>query len=318
MNDAHQHDSPYAREPFDYRPWREFYELLSGAGVVAALVIAGVLIFASDLPAYWQNLYITGVGVALTVGILDRRAEHRATQQRKDELILQMGSPDNAFAIEAVRLLRSKGWLEDGSLKYAKLAGANLQHAFLMKADLEAAILAGSKLSSSHLHKANLQRAFLLDVDLQAANLPGANLQQADLRKANLTGTYLTGADLQEACLAHSKMHSTNLEGGNLRCAILSSANLQRASLVDTRLCEALVAHTNLQEANLERADLSGANLTGANLQGANLTNTTFSPQTILPDGTHWSPDSDMRRFTDPNHPSVWRSDEPGRSAFWG
>jgi hypothetical protein len=29
----------------------------------------------------------------------------------------------------------------------------------------------------------------------------------------------------------------------------------------------------------------------------------------VLPDGTRWTPDTDMERFTDPQHPAFWRSD---------
>lgn len=31
-----------------------------------------------------------------------------------------------------------------------------------------------------------------------------------------------------------------------------------------------------------------------------------FDEATILPDGTKWTPRTDMRRFTDPNHPKFW------------
>ena len=46
---------------------------------------------------------------------------------------------------------------------------------------------------------------------------------------------------------------------------------------------------------------LQGADLLGANLQGARFDYTT------LPDGTKWIPDTDMTRFTDPDHPDFWR-----------
>lgn len=40
-----------------------------------------------------------------------------------------------------------------------------------------------------------------------------------------------------------------------------------------------------------------------ANLQGANLLAAWFDEDTVLPDGTKWVPDTDMERFTDPDHP---------------
>jgi hypothetical protein len=35
-----------------------------------------------------------------------------------------------------------------------------------------------------------------------------------------------------------------------------------------------------------------------------------------LPDGTNWTSDTDMMRFTDPAHPQFWRSDEPNSPAI--
>jgi len=29
----------------------------------------------------------------------------------------------------------------------------------------------------------------------------------------------------------------------------------------------------------------------------------------ILPDGSKWTPDTDMTRYTDPNHPDFWQPD---------
>jgi hypothetical protein len=51
-------------------------------------------------------------------------------------------------------------------------------------------------------------------------------------------------------------------------------------------------------------------------LQGTNLAGAQFDPQTILPDSTHWMSDTDMARFTDPQHPHFWRSDNPHSPAY--
>ncbi|MBL8161318.1 MAG: pentapeptide repeat-containing protein [Anaerolineae bacterium] len=265
--------SLYQREPFDYKKYRNFYELLGGFVAVVVLVGIGVLLFASDAPDYWQNIYITGIGAVLTVGILDRQAEHRAERQRKEELILQMGSPDNGFAVEAVRLLRQKGWLTDGSLK-----GANLE-----KADL---------------HDADLREA-----NLQDANLWYANLQSAKLESANLRGAGLVAANLQSAMLLGTNLQGTGLVAANLQAALLLLADLQSADLRDV---------------NLQAANLWGANLQRTNLWDANLQGTRFNESTYLPDGTYWIPDTDMARFTDPNHPNFWRSEDPLSPAYRG
>jgi uncharacterized protein YjbI with pentapeptide repeats len=59
------------------------------------------------------------------------------------------------------------------------------------------------------------------------------------------------------------------------------------------------------------RANLGEVNLGGANLQGAILKRANLDEFTILPDGTKWTPDTDMARFTDPDHPDFWRPEEP-------
>jgi hypothetical protein len=58
--------------------------------------------------------------------------------------------------------------------------------------------------------------------------------------------------------------------------------------------------------------------LSGANLQGADLTGAKFDENTTLPDGTKWTPDTDMTRFTDPEHPEFWRSDIKWSPAYRG
>jgi len=53
-----------------------------------------------------------------------------------------------------------------------------------------------------------------------------------------------------------------------------------------------------------------------SNLQGATLDGATFDQTTTLPDKTLWTPDTDMTRFTDPDHPQFWRSENPWSPAY--
>lgn len=80
-----------------------------------------------------------------------------------------MGSPNREFAIEAVRQLRQRGWLKDGTTMGAYLVGANLEDADLFIAHLEFADLS----------KAHLAGAFLEGADLAGAYLEGADLHVA-------------------------------------------------------------------------------------------------------------------------------------------
>jgi len=95
------------------------------------------------------------------------------------------------------------------------------------------------------------------------------------------------------------------LEGLNLRYVI----HLQGTNLYEANLREVDLTMVNLQGANLWGANLQGAVLIGANLQGARLGRATFDENTTLPDDTKWMPDTDMARFTDPDHPDFWRPD---------
>src|SRR5664279_3836454 len=54
--------------------------------------------------------------------------------------------------------------------------------------------------------------------------------------------------------------------------------------------------HINLQKANLYDADLDGADLKGAK----------FDETTELPNGSYWTSETNMRRFTDPGYQNFW------------
>jgi hypothetical protein len=139
----------------------------------------------------YANAAAEVASVAVAVLVMDSLNERRAEQQLKAQLIRELGSTDNRIALRAVRELRTRGWLRDGSLRGASLYKANLAGAMLHETDLQRAKLA----------KANLAGAFLVDADLQWAKLEGANLAGALLSGANLRGADLRGANLQETDL---------------------------------------------------------------------------------------------------------------------
>jgi uncharacterized protein YjbI with pentapeptide repeats len=147
--------------------------------------------------------------------------------------------------------------------------------------------LTDGSLQSCDLRVANLEDAKLWDADLQ-----GANLQWAKLKKANLNGSGLVGANLMQANLQAARLRGSDARGANL-----FEARLYRVSFHDARLCDA-----DLRGAHLEGAVFVNADLRGAALEGA-----VFDALTILPDGAAWSAESDLARFTDPNHPQFWR-----------
>jgi hypothetical protein len=169
----------------------------------------------------------------------------------------------------------------------------------------------------------------VLIIDRMAANRSQAELQRRLIREADSQSNetaktavewmraegWLTVHDevqlLKGAYLVHAHLYEAFLLEADLQAANLHVANLQKAYL----------RRANLQGANLEGAKLQGANLYKANLRNANLQTALFDETTILPDAQylgrdegssgifdkHWTPETDMKRYTDPQHPDFWQ-----------
>lgn len=128
---------------------------------------------------------------------------------------------------------------------------------------------------------------------LRVADLSGANLEGASLRRANLA----------EAVMDCANMRGIDLNGANLRKASLYRADLKRADLGGTNLGMSDLRYACLEKANLCRVNLNQANLLGARLAGAHLDHVDLAGA-ILPDGTPFTEDTDIERFTSLAHPA--------------
>lgn len=192
---------------------------------------------------FWQGIstemygaVVTGVTLGMVVLVFQ---QYSAIQNRKAELILQMGSPDNGFALEAARQLDAEGWLEDGTLRGAYLVGADLR-----------------------------------GINLFAADLANSNLAEVDLTNANLSGANLTDANLTNANLTNVELYDTDLTSTNLRNATLTNAKLRGADLTN-----AFLAYANLPDTVLPQGNWINV--------------------TILPNGSAWTPETDITSFTE-------------------
>jgi len=266
------------------------------AALVMAVLAVGIVILGSlylhgeiNVRTLINDLYANGgsefLSIAITVLVIEKLNEQRAKREadareitirqeaedrEKRDLIAQMGSPINNFALEAVRVLRLRGWLQDGSVSKAE----------------------------ANLAEADLRRAKLKDINLRGVDLTSADLRHADLTSAQLGQCKLFEADLREAILSWTKFPRANL----------GSANLDRVSLSQANLLEADLENANLHRANLYRVILRGANLTNANLSRAkHLDTVEFDRNTTLPDGSKYTKDVDLTRFTNPKHKDFWR-----------
>jgi hypothetical protein len=123
---------------------------------------------------------------------------------------------NNNHAQTAISILRTNGWLEDGSLQFADLSYADLSFA---------------NLRSANLSWANLSRTHLYECDLNEANLTEVNLTNANLRRANLSKVELYNADLTNVDLREANLSDANLTGVSLKYALLEATNFSRTVL---------------------------------------------------------------------------------------
>lgn len=207
---------------------RGFAYVLLALGIGWALITVLYLdefTYRNLVKEFYVNFSSSAISIAVTVLIIDRMYEQRNEERDKRRIIAQMGSPSSDFALEAVRLADNQGWLQDGSLKGAKLRRANLGRAMLISADL----------SETNLNEANLSGANLSMADLRGANLSFATLHETGLMKANLRGANLAAADLTRAVLFDADLRGailsyTDLRGADLGEAILKEVRYDRGT----------------------------------------------------------------------------------------
>lgn len=230
-------------------------------GIAVLLLIYGIYSFLMHpTVSFFVEFRAELLGAGIATLLIGNASQAAQIREEKKRLILQMGSPDHGFAIEAVRQIRQQGWLKDGSLK-----GANLYRANLSEAELE-----GANLSKAKLSEANLSEATLWGANLGGASLGHANLNRAWLWDANLSGAILSGA---------------NLNGADLRGANLSGADLQLANLQLTNLSEVDFEWANLSGANLFDIVIIPSALFGESIRWKNASYTEGEKGTIFPDG---------------------------------
>jgi hypothetical protein len=134
------------------------------------------------------------VGAFLTFILIDIVIGGREKLRRR--LTKRLRSPNNDITASAANELRSRGWLDDGSLEGAYLSHANLRGVDLSGSDLEGARLTRAKLHGSGLSSAILEGTTLKAKQLaQAHSLRGASMPDGRLYDGRLN---LEG-DLEEA-----------------------------------------------------------------------------------------------------------------------
>lgn len=228
-----------------------------------------------NLPQLIADLLPEAAGILVTVTVIDvlnrRRDERNAIKQLQQQLVRDTSSTSNEIAKNAVHQLMKRRWLQG-------------------------------------------DKGLLAGIDLRRANLQEANLVGANLQGANLKWAYLQGADLRLAKFQNAELDEAHLQGANLKGASLEGVKLGRANLQAAKLWDAKLQGSDLVMAKLQGAELVNAKLQGADLYWANLESVDFGQwdwmaqfdvTTRLPDGTHWTPDADLTKFTHPKTDST-------------
>lgn len=134
----------------------------------------------------------------------------------------------------------------------------------------------------------------------------------------------LMRAKLSRASLENAYLYEANLKNTILYKCNLSHADLSKANMIDTFLHRATLDHTSLFNTDFRHAALGNVSLRHAKY----IETAHFDEHTILPDALpikdengktiqnevghyvydkYWTPDVDMTRYTDPNHPDFWQ-----------
>ncbi len=185
-------------------------------GVTLIIAVLG-LVLTKDWGGFLINLSAELLGIFFIVTIIILLFEDRRREEIKARLIREMGSQDNAEALDAARQLKEKGWTGDGSLAGKNFYNANLEGALLADSNFKQSIFAGAKLTKTTLYNANFAEAVLIFADLSRASANGANFSKTKFHRAKLTGAALVRANFQDSDITDTTLKSA----AELRYAIL-------------------------------------------------------------------------------------------------
>jgi len=245
---------------------------------------------------FYTNVSTELVSIAITVLVIDYLYQRREDEQLKYRLVWEMGSKDQGFALRAVKELRARKWLFDGTLKNQDLSYANLEGADLKEADFENATLIHANLKGAHLEEGNLKNANLAEAVLHDAHLEESVFQNSRMEKVRLQKAHLYRADLKNVDLLGALLQGAELRYVDLEDARLEEADLRMADLTGAKLRGANLLRANLKGAVLRDVDLRRANLSQISnwREIASLENTRLSGVINPPDGfLDWAEDED-------------------------
>lgn len=136
-------------------------------GLVAGLLIPGLIrIVGTDINGFLDNLVPEFFGIVFTVLIIDTLDKRRENILVRDQLLRQLHSYYNPFALQSIEELRVLGYLSDGSLNGLDLRGSDWR-----EGNLYEAVLVGADLRNANLHNADFARANIRDAQVTEEQL---------------------------------------------------------------------------------------------------------------------------------------------------
>jgi uncharacterized membrane protein YeaQ/YmgE (transglycosylase-associated protein family) len=136
-------------------------------GLIAGLLIPALMrILGSDPEGFLENLVPEFIGIVFTVLIIDTLDKRRENILVRDQLLRQLHSYYNPFALQSIEELRVLGYLSDGSLNGLDLRGSDWRDGNLYEA-----VLVGADLRNASLYNADFARANLKDAQVTEEQL---------------------------------------------------------------------------------------------------------------------------------------------------
>ena len=261
---------------------------------IVVVILIVIAIFALGLfggEDYVTNLYTELIGVTLSIGVTVVIVERLNLKRR---LVREAGSHANDIAISAIDQLREEGWLtgDNGLLKGVDLSGANLENADLR----------GANLGWTNLKDADLRSAKLIGTDLRDTDLRFADLESANLSHAKLNSAKLFGANLQKTKLYGADFMLADLRNADLRWAEISMTKLGEKQQGGADVFKDIPPPAKLRHVELQGAYLEGAILPSQRYQDAIPPHESYLYCAVLPDEEKYTPATDMKKYTDPQH----------------
>lgn len=275
--------------------WRANSWLYGLLGLLLGLILQPLLVaLHTDAAALLRDAVPHILGGVFMVLLIDRlylrRHSSSEIETLRVRLLQQVAGQSNQLAVRAIADMRMHGWLMG---EHGMLAGVNLANADLHDIDLSGANLSEARLGAADLTGTNLAHADLTRAEMFSVRMQGAVLKHTQMNDANLFSSKL------KRCV----FHAASAQNVDFSYTTLEAADFEGANLHGARMLSAMLRNVNFRAAQLGSVNFTNADLMNANFEGAH-----FDENTLLPDASTWTPQTDLRRFTDSTHAEFWRS----------